>query len=1195
MANNVSFSSPTSYETGGGDPRSVVVGDVNRDGTPDLVVLNASASVGVLLGDGAGGFGAPTAFPVTTTNSQPIDIAAGDFNNDGNLDLVTANFFFQPNTNTFSVLLGDGAGGFGSPVVRQSGGTQTYRVAVGDLNNDGNLDVVVTNRSSSNVSVLLGDGLGGFGTPTLLDDPEPGSSFGISVTIAALNEDGNLDLVTTNLSSDSASVRLGDGTGGFGTPTTYATGTLPNAIVVEDLNGDGNLDLAISNISSNNISVLLGDGLGGFGAQTTFASGTNSNSVVAGDFNNDGILDLATVGSSGGLSVLVGDGLGGFETPTNFATPTNSISLAVGDFNGDGELDLATPSSSTDRLLVFLNTTGLPPVAVDDAFTTDEDTAFSDDVFADNGSGVDSDPDGDTLTVTAVNGVAANVDTEITLPSGALLTLNSDGTFDYDPNGQFESLAAGETATDTFTYTVSDDNGGTDTATVTITINGAADNTPPAAVDDGLSAGAPSFGAAETNPFGLTNIGEYNSPTLADLDGDGDLDAFIGELYGDILYFENTGDASSPSFVAGQTNPFGLTNNLDYISAPTFADIDGDGDLDAFVGKILGDILYFENTGDASSPSFGSAQTNPFGLTEVGFYVSPTFADIDGDGDLDAFVGENDGDIFYFENTGSASSPSFDSVQTNPFGLTNVGRFSKPTFADIDGDGDLDAFVGERNGDTFYFENTGSADSPSFDSVQTTPFGLTEVGYGSPTFADIDDDGDLDAFIGERNGDTVFFENVATPVADPAFTTDEDTAFTTGNVLTNDSDPDEDTLTITGVDTTGTLGTVTDNGDGTFDYDPNGAFEFLATGETATDSFTYTIEDGNGETDTATVTITITGVTDAPLVQGQPATVFVDDNNIVVGNTFQVGGVYDGNLFSNTDLSLDITNNPDDVIQGTPGNDNIWAGSDGSDIIDGGAGNDTIGFGDGDASVQAGDGDDFIYPIGNGGGTNQIDLGAGNDNFSAPAGDHNITGSDNNLIGLGLGNDTVTTSDGDDFVYTVESGGGGDNILDLGDGMNTVYVENGNYNITTGSGADSIGLGDGMDTINAGDGENIIYMIDANGTNDGDKDVITGSGDDFIQTGSGDDLIDAGTGLNTIQTGAGADTVILRTGAYNFYSDFELGIDQFQLENLTFSDLRFFPGTGDTATDAFIFVGSEAIGQVANISVAELNNSANFV
>ncbi|KPK38135.1 MAG: hypothetical protein AMJ69_09190, partial [Gammaproteobacteria bacterium SG8_47] len=108
-----------------------------------------------------------------------------------------------------------------------------------------------------------------------------------------------------------------------------------------------------------------------------------------------------------------------------------------------------------------------------------------------------------------------------------------------------------------------------------------------------------------------------------------------------------------------------------------------------------------------------------------------------------------------------------------------------------------------------------------------------------------------------------------------AFTTDQDTSFTTGDVLGNDTDPDVgDTLTVQSIDTTATLGSVFDNGDGTFDYDPNGAFDTLAAGESATDTFTYTVSDGNGGTSTAGVTITVNGANDGPSL----ATTITDTN-----------------------------------------------------------------------------------------------------------------------------------------------------------------------------------------------------------------------------------------------------------------------------------------------------------------------------
>ncbi|MCR9125636.1 MAG: Ig-like domain-containing protein, partial [Rhodobacteraceae bacterium] len=123
------------------------------------------------------------------------------------------------------------------------------------------------------------------------------------------------------------------------------------------------------------------------------------------------------------------------------------------------------------------------PVANDDAVSTDEDTLLQGDVFADNGSGVDFDVDiHDELSVSEVNGVAASVGSQITLTSGALLTLDADGKFDYDPNGFFETLVAGESGTDSFAYTLSDGQGGSAEATVSVTIDGV--NDAPEARDD---------------------------------------------------------------------------------------------------------------------------------------------------------------------------------------------------------------------------------------------------------------------------------------------------------------------------------------------------------------------------------------------------------------------------------------------------------------------------------------------------------------------------------------------------------------------------------------------------------------------------------------------------------------------------------------------------------------------------------------
>ena len=185
----------------------------------------------------------------------------------------------------------------------------------------------------------------------------------------------------------------------------------------------------------------------------------------------------------------------------------------------DGDLD-----SNTAILTIDVIPVNDDPDAVDDTGSTDEDTAIS--ITAANGviDPNDTDPESDPLTVTEVNGVPGDVGSQITLTSGALLTLNADGSYDYDPNGQFETLAAGASTTDTFSYTVDDGNGGTDTATVTITINGV--NDVPVLNNDGdASSGAPAADFEDTYT--------ENGPGIALVDSDSsviDLDDDIVEL-----------------------------------------------------------------------------------------------------------------------------------------------------------------------------------------------------------------------------------------------------------------------------------------------------------------------------------------------------------------------------------------------------------------------------------------------------------------------------------------------------------------------------------------------------------------------------------------------------------------------------------------------------------------------------------------
>src|SRR6476661_8671554 len=227
------------------------------------------------------------------------------------------------------------------------------------------------------------------------------------------------------------------------------------------------------------------------------------------------------------------------------------------------------------------------------------------------------------------------------------------------------------------------------------------------------------------------------------------------------------------------------------------------GDLDAFVGSASGTIRYYQNNGGTFTELSGTA--NPLNGV-VGISNSdPTFADIDSDGDLDAFVGTEGGTISYFQNTGGTFTQL--SGTANPLNGVAVEYLSSPTFADIDSDGDLDAFVGSGYGIIRYYQNNGG----TFTQISGTanPLNSVDVGYdSSPTFADIDSDGDLDAFVGAYDGTIHYFRNGPTAPLNTPPVANADTVSATQNtainisvatLLANDTDANNDPLTLTGV------------------------------------------------------------------------------------------------------------------------------------------------------------------------------------------------------------------------------------------------------------------------------------------------------------------------------------------------------------------------------------------------------------
>ncbi|MEH1771542.1 beta strand repeat-containing protein [Nostoc sp.] len=334
-------------------PYSIVTGDFNKDGNIDLVTVNKSSqSVSVLLGKGDGTFNPASNFSVVGFNGlNPYSIAVADFDKDGKLDLVTAN----NSSSNISVLFGDekATGGFGPAInFALPSGSSPISVVVGDFNKDGKPDIVTANNASQNVSVLLGDGDGGFATAKNFKVP----SRPTSVTVGDFNGDGKSDLAVTSSYFNNVSILLGKGDGTFNSATQFDVGTNPHSVTVGDFNKDSKLDLAMANSDSNNVSVLLGNGDGTFKPATNFNVGLNPVSVTVIDFNGDGKSDLAVANAdSNTVSVLLGNGTGSFGNATNFDVGTTPYAVTGGDFDKDGKSDLAVANSESKNVSVLLN------------------------------------------------------------------------------------------------------------------------------------------------------------------------------------------------------------------------------------------------------------------------------------------------------------------------------------------------------------------------------------------------------------------------------------------------------------------------------------------------------------------------------------------------------------------------------------------------------------------------------------------------------------------------------------------------------------------------------------------------------------------------------------------------------------------------------------------------------------------------
>lgn len=339
-----SFAPKVDYTAGNG-PISILASDLDLDGDLDVVVLNRDdATLSVF--DGRGGSRglllAPTSY---ATGGGPRDVCSGDFNDDGYIDLATANRA----TDDISVLLNDQAGGFAAAVAYPAG-NGSNSIASADLNKDGFLDLVCSNDISDDVSIFLNLGTGAFAPAVHI----PAGNGLFTIQCADVDDDEDIDLIVAATTDDTVILMKNRGDATFTTPIAFVSGPRPRAMRPADVDGDGLLDLVYADVTNDQLLLRLNDGSGGFGAATSFAAGNGPDDVVAADFDGDGDLDLATVNlNSDDVTVLM-NGMAPTSTdPTPALVSSRLWPNVPNPFNPRTEIEYSIARDSHVRLEIY--------------------------------------------------------------------------------------------------------------------------------------------------------------------------------------------------------------------------------------------------------------------------------------------------------------------------------------------------------------------------------------------------------------------------------------------------------------------------------------------------------------------------------------------------------------------------------------------------------------------------------------------------------------------------------------------------------------------------------------------------------------------------------------------------------------------------------------------------------------------------
>lgn len=676
--------------------RCIVKGDFDNDGDLDVVVGNFTGNNDPTLqrlvfieNNGDATFQTPVGI---VSGSRPNDVKASDFNNDGNLDLAVVNFDMA----RVAILLGNGDGTFQVPV---SYATQVgpNKIAIADFNNDGEEDLAITTNSNT-VNILLADNLN---VGTFLPFTAVTMGFGKNpqgINVADFDSDGNVDFVTSNNGGNDVSVFFGDGLGAFSVATDYATDLGCFSVVVADLDGDLDLDIITSNEDGDNISVLINNGTGVFNPAVNYTAGDASITLEVNDLNNDGDIDVVAVNNlDNSISVFVGNGDGTLQPQMTTAVIGSPRNLVTGDFNADGNVDVVL-SCLVGQVL---------PVLIGDG--------------------------------------TANFSLGTSIPVGNTPTSIATADFNADGNEDF------------------------------VVVN-SADNTATVHIGDG----AGGFTLQNT----LTTGNNPTAVTVADLDGNGFDDVIVTNYAdGNVSVFMNT----SGLFTAGTTFNCNITpiriasGNIDNDGNPDVAVLNENDQVSVLIGNGTGGFAAPATYATGSSPTgIDLGDANLDGVDDMVVSNSGannvTYYQNNGTGNLGASTNRNVGTSPSSAHFGDLNNDGASEIITTNYGSNNVsvimnngsGGFSFVTsnysssdsgpqdavVDDFDGDGNNDVMVvfevsSASTGYASIFMGNGSGTLSFFQRFST---GMNPLGIVS---ADYNNDGKFDVAVVNNNSDNV--------------------------------------------------------------------------------------------------------------------------------------------------------------------------------------------------------------------------------------------------------------------------------------------------------------------------------------------------------------------------------------------------------------------------------------------------------